>query len=220
MAEYRQREQQYAKETMGALIAAFANNVNNAHQENQVMYADFVQRITAMKNLDWAISVGILTMEQALTLMANIPVASIVNMDVFGFKEATLDLEMRVSASTEEKTSVGVDTSTEASVKIGGIAKLFGAGGSVKIKADTTYKKEVRRESDYSSTARIHILMERMAPPEGVQKMLDMQNEVVVDAMKINKTIISKQVEQLNAEVDNADVPQTLPETVDEGEDT
>ena len=210
MAEYEQRERRIPDQ-LGALISAFAISVNEAHQQNQMGFADYVQRTTALKNLEWAISVGIISQAQALTMISSIPIASIVSMDQFGFKEATLDAEFRVSASTEENTSVGVNTSTEASIKIGGIAAMFGAGGSVKIKADTTYKKDTRRASDYSSTVKAHIAMERIPPPEGLQKLLDMQNEVVQSAMTINKSIIERQADQLSNAVEESEVPEALP---------
>ena len=211
MAEYEEREKRIPDQ-LGALISAFANNINVAHQDNQVSYADYVERITSLQNLTWAVEVGIITQEQALTMMASIPVASIVSMDQFGFKEATLDAEFRVSASTEENTSWGVNTHTEVSGKIGGIARAFGVGGSFKIKADTTYKKDTRRASDYSSTINAHIGMERIPPPEGIQKLLDMQNEVVQSAMQVNKTIIEKQADMLSDAAGESEIPTTLPE--------
>ena len=105
-----------------------------------------------------------------------------------------------------------MNTHTEVSGKIGGIARAFGVGGSFKIKADTTYKKDTRRASDYSSTINAHIGMERIPPPEGIQKLLDMQNEVVQSAMQVNKTIIEKQADMLSDAAGESEVPTTLPE--------
>ena len=125
---FRQREAGYA-DTMGALIASFGRNVVQSHHEVQIANAEYIQTLAAMDNIRWAVEVGILTMNQALTLMANIPIFSVVDSDPFVFTEATLDLEMRVSAHQEDNTSLKSNVATEASFKVGGIAKIFGMGG-------------------------------------------------------------------------------------------
>ena len=217
MAEYQQREQQYP-ETMGALIASFGRNVVQAHHEIQVTNAEYIQTLAAMENIRWAVEIGILTMDQGLTLMANIPIFTVVDSDPFVFTEASLDMEMRVSAHQEKNTSLKSNVATEASFKVGGIAAIFGAGGSIKVKADTTYSKETRRSSDYSSSVKAHIKMERVDPPEGVQLIRDTTNEVVRTAMKINQSIIERQAERLMAESQAAEVPESLPVQPIEGD--
>ena len=205
------RERQYS-DTMGSLIASFGRNVVQAHHELQVVNAEYIQTLAAMDNIQWAVEVGILTMNQALTLMANIPIFTVVDSDPFVFTEATLDLEMKVSASQEDSSSLKSNVATEAQFKIGGIAAIFGGGGSIKVKADTTYQKETRRRSDYSSNVKAHIKMERVEPPEGVQLIRDTTNEVVQTAMKINKTLIEQQAERLTQEVQASEAPASLPE--------
>ena len=208
--EFRGREQAYP-DTMGALIASFGRNVVQAHHEIQVANAKYIQTLAAMENLRWAVEIGILTMDQGLTLMANIPIFTVVDSDPFVFTEASLDVEMRVSAHREDSTSLKSNVATEASFKIGGIAAIFGGGGHIKVKADTTYQKETRRTSDYSSSVKAHIKMERVEPPEGVQLIRDTTNEVVRTAMKINQSIIERQAERLTAESGAAEVPESLP---------
>ena len=206
------RERQYA-DTMGSLIASFGRNVVQAHHELQVTNAEYIQTLAAMDNIEWAVEVGILTMNQALTLMANIPIFTVVDSDPFVFTEASLDLEMKVAASQENNSSLKSHVETEAKFKIGGIAAIFGGGGSVRVKADTTYQKDTRRKSDYSSTVKAHIKMERVEPPEGVQLIRDTTNEVVQTAMKINKTIIEQQAERLTQEVQASEPPASLPDS-------
>ena len=215
MAEYEKREQRIPDQ-LGQLIASFANNVNDAHRAIQLGYAEFVQQICAIENIRWATEIGILTLPQALTLMSSMPVIAAVDMSNFGFSRATLDLEFRVNASTEDSTSLKTNVKTEAKIKIGGIAAAFGAGGSVSIAADTTYQKDTRRASDYGSTVKAHIEMERTPPPEGVQIMLDSTNEVIRSGMAINKTIIEKQFAQLQEQAEEAEVPESLPESLPE----
>lgn len=207
------REAGYS-DTMGALISSFGKNVVQAHHELQVANAQYIQTLAAMENLRWAVEIGILTMPQALTLMANIPIFTVVDSDPFVFTEASLDLEMRVSAHNEENTNTKAHAETEANVKVGGIAAIFGAGGNIRVKADTTYSKETRRSSDYSSTVKAHIKMERVEAPEGVQLIRDTTNEVVRTAMKINQTIIENQARQLTEEVQEGETPQQLPEGI------
>ena len=215
--EFRGREQAYP-DTMGALIASFGRNVVQSHHEVQIANAEYIQTLAAMENIRWAVEIGILTMNQALTLMANIPIFTVVDSDPFVFTEASLDMEMRVSAHREDNTSLKSNVATEASFKVGGIAKVFGMGGSIKVKADTTYQKETRRSSDYGSTVKAHIKMERVDPPEGVQLIRDTTNEVVRTAMKINQAIIERQAEQLTTEAQETEVPQSLPEqAIEEG---
>ena len=219
MAEYVQREQRIPDQ-LGSLIAAFCRNVIEADQYGKIAYADFIQRVTSMGNLSWAVEIGILTMDQALILQNNIPIASLVDLSNFGMKYATLDAEFRVSASTEKDTSKSINTKTEAKIKIGGIAAAFGAGGSVKINADTSYKRDERRKSDYSSTISAHIEMERFDPPEGVQMIIDMQNEVVGEGLAINKALITREVDALKAETADKEVPKSVDEVVPQEQET
>ena len=203
--EFREREAAYP-DTMGALISSFGRNVVSAHHEIQMTNAQYIQTLAAMENLNWAVEVGILTMSQALTLMANIPIFTVVDTDPFVFTEASLDLEMRVSAHRENSTNFKQNVQTEAKFKIGGIAAIFGGGGSISVKADTTYQRESRRSSDYSSTVKAHIKMERVDAPEGVQLIRDTTNEVVKTAMKINQDIIRQQAEKLTTESAESEV--------------
>ena len=182
----------------------------------KLAYAEFVQTVCAIENITWAAEMSILTMPQALTLMASVPVIANVDMSYFGFDEAVLEQEYRVSASTEDNTSIKSNVQTEVKMKIGGIAAAFGAGGSVSVKADTTYQKDTRRASDYSSTVKCMIKMKRFDPPEGVQIMMEAMNDVLKEGMALNKTIIEKQFEQAQTEVDEAEVPQSLPEPTTE----
>ena len=135
MAEYENRERRIPDQ-MGQLIASFANNINDAHRANQLGYAETVERFCAIENIRWATEIGILTLPQALTLMSSLPVVAVVDVDNFGFKRATLDLKFRVSAQQEDTTSLKTNVQTEAKFKIGGIAAMFGAGGSISVKAD------------------------------------------------------------------------------------
>ena len=217
MAEYEAREQRIPDQ-LGQLIASFAGNINDAHRANQLGYAEYIQQVVAIQNITWAVEIGILTIDQALTLTASLPVIALIDTSNFGFKRATLDVEFKVSASQEDTTSLKTNVATEAKMKIGGIAALFGAGGSVSIKADTTYQKDTRRASDYSSTVKAHIEMERLPPPEGVQIMCDTTNEVVREGMLLNKEIIRQQFEKAQQELDGAEVPQKLPEPKAKGE--
>ena len=211
MAEYENRERRIPGQ-MGQLIASFATNLNDADRAQKLAYAEFVQTICAIENITWAAEMSILTMPQALTLMASVPVIANVDMSYFGFDEAVLEQEYRVSASTEDKTSLKSNVQTEAKMKIGGIAAAFGAGGSVSVKADTTYQKDTRRASDYSSTVKCMIKMKRFPPPEGVQIMMEAMNDVLKEGMALNKTIIEKQFGQAQIEADEAVVPKGLPE--------
>ena len=208
--EFRDREQAYP-DTMGALIASFGRNVVQAHHELQVTNAQYIQTLAAMESINWAVEVGILTLNQGLTLLGKIPIFSVVDTDPFVFTEATLDLEMRVSAHREDSSQMKAQASTEASFTIGGIAKIFGGGGSIKVKADTSYQRDTRRTSDYSSTVKAHIKMERVEAPEGVQLIRDTTNEVVRTAMKINQAIVERQAEKLTEESQQTEVPETLP---------
>ena len=197
---------------LGQLIASFANNINNAHRASQLGYAEYIQQVVQIQNIEWAVSIGILTLDQALTLTSSLPIVSVIDTSDFGFTRATLDAEFRVSASQEDDSSFKQNVQTEAKIKIGGIAAAFGAGGSLSVKADTTYQKDTRRKEDYSSTVACHIEMGRIDPPEGVQIMLESTNEVIREAMKINKIIIEKQFGQAEQEADVAEVPKGLPE--------
>ena len=209
--EFRDRETGYS-DTMGALIASFGKNVVAAHRELQIENAEYIKTIAAMDNINWGVEVGILTLDQALTLLANIPIIAVVDTDPFVMDEATLDMEMKVSAHREDNSNLKVGTEVESNVKAGGMVGLVGVSAGLRIKADTTYQKETRRNSDYSSTVKAHIRMKRVPAPEGVQLIRETTNEVVTKAMEINKLLMERQVTEAKKELGDAEIPTQLPE--------
>ena len=209
--EFEQREERIPSQ-MGNLIATFMKDVSDGEWQNRVNYANTMQMLIAAKNVDYFVSIGVLTMEQKLTLEASIPYLEYLVKSYLGTKKATLDLEFRVSAKRNDSDNLkaGVHTKTGGQIGGGVIGSLFGGGGSFSVAADTTYAKETRRQSDYSSTCKVHIEMGVIEAPETVSFMAQATQDIVKGAVEINKMIVEKQKDALQASADSADVPKDL----------
>lgn len=209
--EFQEREANIPSQ-MGNLIATFMKDVSDGEWQNRVHYGETMQLLVAAKNVDYYVAIGVLTMEQKLTLEASIPFLEYVVKSYFGAKKATLDLEFRVSAKRNDSDNLKAGVHTKTGGQIGGgiAGALFGGGGNFSVAADTTYSKETRRQSDYSSTCKVHIEMGIVDPPESVSFMSQATQEIVKAGVTVNKTIIEKQKEQLVSDVDSADVPKDL----------
>ena len=195
---------------LGALIHSFLHELTTAEYENRRNYAQFIQAVIAMENAKWGVDVGILTMEQALSIMASVPIAELVNMDYLGVDEAKQTLEFRVSASRKSNDKLTAHAESQTNIGTGGLLSILGGGGSCSISAGTTYMKENRRASDYSSTVKTEITVKRMPPPETVSFLGQVTQEVVRAGMDINRQIIEKQKDQLTDDADSADVPKSI----------
>lgn len=207
--EFEEREQRIPSQ-MGALIFNFMKDVSEGEWNNRIHYAETMQLLVAAKNVDYFVALGILTMEQKLTLEASIPFLEYIVKNYFGTKRATLDLEFRVSAKRADTSKLTAGVHTKAEAKTGGLAGLLGAGGSFSVSADTTYQKDTRRESDYSSTVKVHVEMESMPPPETVAFMAQATQELVKDGMAINKQMIERQKDLMSGEAETAEVPKDV----------
>ena len=211
--EFAGREQQIPNQ-MGALIHGHIKEVTSAEHQTRLDYAEFMKMVCAADSVMWAVQVGILTLDQALTVMAQIPLINYVNTDYLGVTDSTLEMEFRVSASRQDtsKTDTHVDTETNISAGGGGLSKLFGAPKvSTKISAGMNYSKENQRKSDYSSRVSCTVNIGRLPPPEGVAFMQQVTQDVVNAAMDINKQLIQKQANQLSDDMEAGDVPKQLP---------
>lgn len=221
MAEYEGRERRISTQ-LSDVLGAFCRQTVDAHHNMQLRYAEYIQYLAKLDNIKWAIDIGILTLDQALSILISIPVVGAANVSQVGIEEAELNMEFAVSAHADSDESLRSQTKAEGSVKIGGVAAAFGAGGSMSVSADTTYQKGERRASDYSSTVKMRVLIKRKDPPEGVSILMAETADVIKKAMSINKAIIERQCESLALEQQNtpppADASEAIPESEPESE--
>ena len=210
--EFESREQNIPNQ-LGALIHAFLSELTSAEYQNRMDYAKFLQAIIAMQNAHWGVDVGILTIDQALSIMASIPIIELVPLDYLGVTEAEQVMEFRVSAKRSDTSKLTAHAETETKVGTGGLAGLLGASGSCSITAGTTYQKDTRRDSDYSSTVKTTVKVGRMPPPETVSFLGQATQDVIKTGMDINKQIIERQTTQLSNDAETADVPQSISES-------
>lgn len=215
--EFQGREQQIPNQ-LAATLTGFLDAVVASDWTVKMNYAEYVQELLKVNNIKWACSVGILTMDQALTMLADIPPIALVNLDTLAITEAVIEQEFSVNASRSDSSQLGVKAGSEFNAKTGGLSSLIGGSASVKLTCSTTYNKDTRRESDYSSTVKTKVTMGRIPAPEGVQKLIDATNEFISQGMEINKTIINKQQEKMAEKADSQTAPQSLPENVFESD--
>ena len=206
--EFQGREAGIANE-LTQLLMAFNESEVKSEYSNRVHYANYIQLICAMKNLQWAVKLGIINMEQALALTMSVPVASVVDLSYYGKDESKFDASFAVNARRRDTSKLQVDAGVKQNIEAGtgGVASFFGASvkSQTEITASTTFGKESQRDSNYECKVHVQTSMKRFPPPEGVAILLDATNTEVKGSVEINKIMVENQKAVLRQQAEGAD---------------
>ena len=207
--EFQARESNISNELM-QLMMVFNEAEVKSEYSNRLHYADYIQLICAMKNLHWAVEMGIINMDQALALSMSVPVASQVDVSYYGKDESDFDCSFAVNAHRRDRSNLEVKTGVDEKIEAGTgrIASFFGASvkSTTNITASTAFGKESQRDSNYECKVHVQTRMKRFPPPEGVAILVDAVNAEVKGSIEINKLIIEKQKEALRSQADGVDI--------------
>ena len=89
MAEYVNREEAYP-DAISNTLNAFLGSIQKAHHQNLLNEVEFVDTVSKLKNIETKLEAGILTIEQALTLMQSLPAIEYVDEEGFGLDTARI----------------------------------------------------------------------------------------------------------------------------------
>jgi len=108
------------------------------------------------------------------------PLLALVNVPSLSVKEVSIDFEMEVKSSFQEKSSKDVKAGVEASASAG-----WGWGkASVRVTGSVASHKESARSSDNSAKYTVHVAARDDGPPEGLSRLLDIMATAVAPVQK------------------------------------
>lgn len=185
MAEYQNRERDY-NDNLGQVVGRFCTAIVEADSEAKDAHTKRVLSLLKLPNAEFVADTSVIGSKKPLQTRVSVPVMSVTDVKPIEISNATLTLDMSVSATTSDTTNIASKSSMEASGKVG--YGPFSLG--VKISADVSVAKESKRESDYRSTTHAEVTMNQGKTPEGLMLILDSLNKTTSKALEINQAII------------------------------
>ena len=210
MAEYEKREGDYP-DLISNTLNAFLGSIQKAHHQNLLNEVEFVDTVSKLKNIETKLSAGLLTVEQALTLMQSLPTLEYVDEEGFGLDTAKVTMNMRVSAHTEAKSTTAGDSSVEGSLKIGGIAGAFGVHGGIKMTGHLSHSQEHANNSDYSAYTGLEVTMRRTKPSPARRLTSQLMQEFIKDIGTLAKSVVALQKKKMEDEISSKEPPKDIP---------
>lgn len=203
MAEYENRERDY-NDNLGQVVGRFCTAIVEADSAAKDAHTKRVLELLKQPNAEFVASTSLIGVKQPLQTRVSVPALAIVQANPIQIDNATLTLDMSVSASTSDTSSIASKTSVKASGKVGWGPFSLG----VSVQADVSTSKESKRASDYRSTTHAEVVMNQGATPEGLCLIIDSLNKNTTKALEINQAIIqSKAGDVAQAAVATGDAP-------------
>ena len=136
---------------------------------------------------------------KTLTTFISVPPVMVIDPAGLGIKSLTAKWSMTTSARQSDSLKVG------ASAEAGVSASYMGIGAS--FKASSSVDKESKRDSDYTATTEVEMLMERSKPAEGLMKIVDALTENVTGALDLNRMLIEAKVDAAREKIASGEAP-------------
>ena len=218
MHEYRERQHEFPDE-IGNTLGAFLGGLQKAHHDNLIGEIEFLKAVQGLKNIETKLQTGDLNAEQALTLMQSLPALEYCDAEGFGLDTARVKMNMRVSSHASEKKTTEGSADTSGSIKIGGIAAAFGAGGSMKVSGHIAHSAEQANEADYSAYTEIEVTLKRTKPAPARRLTSEFMQEFIKDTHAVIKGQVARQKDALRDELAGKEPPKSLPEEQEDAND-
>ena len=210
MGEYTSREKDFP-DAISNTLNAFLGSIQKAHHQNLLNEVDFIDTVSKLKNIETKLGAGLLTIEQALTLMQSLPAIEYCDEEGFGLDTARILMNMRVSAHTEDKSTTEAGSSLSGSLKVGGIASAFGVSGSLKMSGHLSHSSEHANTSDYSAYTELEVTMKRTKPAPARRLTSQLMQEFIKDVGALAKGQVALQKEKMKEELAKMDPPKNIP---------
>ena len=210
MAEYASREKDYP-DAISNTLSSFLGSIQKAHHQNLLNEVEFVDTVSKLENIETKLEAGLLTAEQALTLMQSLPAIEYVDEEGFGLDTARVLMNMRVTAHTEDKSTTEEDTSVEGSLKVGGIASAFGVHGSLKLSGHLSHSSEHANSSDYSAYTELEVTMKRTKPAPARRLTSQLMQGFIKDIGVLAQSQVALQKQKMRDEIASKEPPKNIP---------
>ena len=202
--QFRAREAAY-NDNLGQVVGRFATGIVEADSAAKDAHCRRVLNLIDKPNAEFSTESGLIGMEQKLETKMSVPAVVVTDMRPIAIEEATLEMDMTVSASNEKVDKLDSQSSGEGSGKIGWGPFSIG----IKVKADVSVGKSHKRNSDYRSHTNAKLTMRQAPIPEGLALIIDAMNKNVAVAAQINGQIAEDQAGHITSDVEGVEA---LPE--------
>ena len=202
MAEYSNREKRF-NDSLPGIVGSFIMSVSLSDAAARMANVGIVQQILNLPNVSVQEKIDILNRDKPLVFAADHPAAMYAETRPFLPESATLKMSMSVSASTFSEKSL--DSSSEGSGKA-----TFGFGlfkGEIGMKANVSTHSSQKRESDYSATTDMELVMSRHPLPEGFAQTLQAMGEFAKAGNAINLALAQQEISRA-ANADELKLPE------------
>ena len=206
MAEYAQREQRF-NDSLAARVGGFMLSVSQADGVARMQDIGITQAILKLPNVTLEQKMDILNRDKPIVLAASHPAVLYAETRPFLAERVELSMSMAVHAATSEEKSV--DSTSEGEGKA-----TFGFGlfkGSIGMKASVSTHSNKKRDSDYTATTDMKLIMSRHPAPEGLSKVVEMLGETAKATNDINVALARRELDRLINEED-LQLPEPTPE--------
>lgn len=212
MAEYADREKRY-NDNLGSVVGKYCTAIVEADSLAKDAHAKRVIALIDEPNAEFTASTSLVGLDESLETRVSVPLLAVTDLRPVIIDEATLELDMTVSATTESETRVDSKTSVAGSGKVGWGPFSIG----VKMSADVSVGKTDKRKSDYRSHTNARVTMRQGEVPEGLSLILDSLNQSTSKSLEINQMLISRKAAEIAESAGSAELP---PATDASGDDS
>ena len=207
MAEYREREKEYAA-TMAGQLGTFTTAIVEADGMAKDAAAERFFRVVERDNLDISAKMTLIGNDQPFTIGVNVPPVMVTKTGPIEIQEANLSLGMNVHAMQES--SKDTDSKTEVSGRASIGWGMFKA--SLGLKSTVGVRSHQKRASDYSAHCDVDVKMGQSEPPEGQMIILDAFATCLKRNMDLNMALVEQQIQTASETA----VPPPAPEAIED----
>lgn len=131
--------------------------------------------------------------DKAISTHFSVPLLTLAEMSAFLPQTGKIDTSMSLSAHAEDADSLKAEVTGSGSADLGyGPLKV-----GIKVEASFAVSKERKRSSDMRNDASISVEMGRVAPPEGLMRIVDGLTDTVEAGLKIEMQLVKRQIAQI-----------------------
>ena len=184
---------------LGDVVGGFALGLTKADaMQADAVFQRFIEVMDPEKypNVEQVMSVSLIGHDKPLETRISVPALVLMPTDGLVADEATLSMDMSVTARQEDTSSLNAKIGAKGSAGVG-----FGPfQAKVQISAEMSVSKDSKRSSDYTSTTHAELKMRRMPLSEGCQMLIDAANKTVRKGLELNDVILQQQVQAAAAD--------------------
>lgn len=207
--EFAGREQSY-NNNLGAVIGRFATAIVEADSMAKDAHLQRALSLFEVPNPEFSAKTSLIGMKDGLETKISVPAITATDVRPVVIEEATLELDMTVSASRVSENTLQSKTAMKGSAGFRVGWGIFSVSGSMEVSSDVSVGKMDKRSSDYRSHTNAKMRMVQGPLPEGLALIMDALNKNTSGTLELNKMIVAQQANRIaqSSEVQSGELPE------------